>query len=73
MEYLGSDETSSYGVSWRVGGSSGLVDDSLFQHNFFGAYTFQAAHVIFENSTFRYNTFYGIDPHTIQHRPDDHP
>jgi parallel beta-helix repeat protein len=64
MEYLGSDETSSYGVSWRVGGTSGVVDDSLFQHNFFGVYTYEAAHVTFENSTFRYNTFYGIDPHT---------
>jgi parallel beta-helix repeat protein len=64
MEYLGSDETSGYGVSWRVDGSNGVVDDSLFQHNFFGVYTFQAAHVTFENSTFRHNVFYGIDPHT---------
>jgi peptidoglycan/LPS O-acetylase OafA/YrhL len=64
MEYLGSDETSSYGVSWRVAGTNGTVNDSIFQHNFFGAYTFQAKNVIFEHSVFRDNTFYGLDPHT---------
>jgi parallel beta-helix repeat protein len=64
MQYLGSDATSSYGVSWRVGGTSGVVDDSLFQHNFFGVYTFGAANVTFEDSTYRYNAFYGLDPHT---------
>jgi parallel beta-helix repeat protein len=64
FSYLGSDETSSYGVSWRVAGTNGTVDHSVFEHNFFGVYTFQAKNVVFENSTFAYNTFYGIDPHT---------
>jgi parallel beta-helix repeat protein len=63
MEYLGADETSSYGVTWH-GNTSGIAKDSTFQHNFFGAYTFETSHVTFEDSTFRHNVFYGIDPHT---------
>ena len=61
--YLGSDVTSSYGVSWRVGGTTGVVDHSIFEHNFFGAYTFGAKDIQFTNDIFRYNMYYGLDPH----------
>jgi parallel beta-helix repeat protein len=64
FSYLGSDVTSSYGVSWRVGHTDGVVNHSLFEHNFFGVYTYDADGVLFENSTYRDNVYYGLDPHT---------
>ena len=35
----------------------------MFQHNFFGVYTFEAANILFRNNVFRDNVFYGADPH----------
>jgi parallel beta-helix repeat protein len=63
MSYLGSDRTAAYGVSWRVGGSTGEVLDSTFAHNFFGVYTFEAADIVFRGNVFRDNILYGFDPH----------
>jgi parallel beta-helix repeat protein len=64
FRYLGSDVSSSYGVSWRQGGSTGTVTQSLFEHNFFGVYSYRAANILFEHNTFRRNVYYGMDPHT---------
>ena len=60
--YLGSDRASAYGVNWRrsTGGASG----SVFHHNFFGAYSYQAHDLVFRGNVFRDNQVYGLDPHT---------
>ncbi len=60
--YLGSDRASAYGVNWRR--STGGATDSVFHHNFFGAYTYQAHGLVFRGNRFRDNRFYGLDPHT---------
>ncbi|MEZ5260472.1 MAG: right-handed parallel beta-helix repeat-containing protein [Acidimicrobiales bacterium] len=67
FEYLGSDRSSAYGVSWRTGGSTGTVSDSTFQHNFFGMYSYEAADLVFTDNTFKDNVYYGVDPHDRSH------
>ena len=61
--YLGSDRASAYGVSWRLGGTTGTVTKSKFTNNFFGVYTYEADGVTFRESEFTDNVFYGADPH----------
>lgn len=62
FEYLGSDRTSSYGVVWRRG-TAGTVSDSVFEHNFFGMYTYETGGIRFERNIVANNIRYGIDPH----------
>lgn len=64
--YLGSDRSSAYGVNWRR--STGGATDSVFHHNFFGAYTYQAHGLVFRGNVFRDNDVYGLDPHTASTR-----
>jgi parallel beta-helix repeat protein len=61
--YLGSDRTGAYGVSFRKGGTTGEVTDSVFHDCFFGVYTYQARDLVFRRNVFRDNLFYGLDPH----------
>ena len=61
--FLGSDRTSAYGVSWRVGGTTGEVLRSRFHHCFFGIYTYEAKDMVFRHNVFSDNTYYGFDPH----------
>jgi parallel beta-helix repeat protein len=63
MAYLGSDRVGSYGVSWRLGGSTGEVTDSVFHHCFFGVYSYEAKDLVFRRNVFRDNLYYGLDPH----------
>lgn len=63
MSYLGSDRGSAYGVTWRLGSSTGEVLRSTFAHNFFGVYTYEAADLVFRGNVFRDNLLYGFDPH----------
>ncbi|MGH9000871.1 MAG: right-handed parallel beta-helix repeat-containing protein, partial [Acidimicrobiia bacterium] len=63
MAYLGSDRVGAYGVSWRQGGATGEVVDSVFHHCFFGVYTYEAADIVFRHNVFRDNIYYGFDPH----------
>ncbi len=63
MAYLGSDHVGSYGVSWRLGGATGEVTDSVFHHCFFGVYSYEAKDLVFRRNIFRDNLYYGLDPH----------
>ncbi len=63
MAYLGSDRVGSYGVSWRLAGSTGEVTDSAFHHCFFGVYSYEAKDLVFRRNVFRDNLYYGLDPH----------
>jgi parallel beta-helix repeat protein len=49
-------------VNWRR--STGGATDSVFHHNFFGAYSYQARGLVFRGNVFRDNKLYGLDPHT---------
>ncbi len=74
LSYLGSGDGESYGVSWRDTNSdtapdvlrrrvSGNATDSLFHHNYYGVYTYQAANMNFLRNKFYQNIEYGFDPH----------
>ncbi|HEY3240079.1 MAG TPA: right-handed parallel beta-helix repeat-containing protein [Acidimicrobiia bacterium] len=63
MAYLGSDHVGSYGVSWRLGGATGEVTDSVFHHCFFAVYSYEAKDLVFRRNVFRDNLYYGLDPH----------
>ena len=61
--YLGTDASRAYGVSWGHD-TGGQALRSVFHHNLFGAYTGRAVNVTFQDSVFRNNARYGLDPHT---------
>lgn len=74
LSYLGSGDGESYGVSWRDINASatpdvlrrrvtGQVLDSLFHHNYYGVYTYQASNMSFLRNKFYQNIEYGFDPH----------
>jgi parallel beta-helix repeat protein len=59
-----------YGVSWRIGTGSfgsnvatGWVENSTFEHNHIGAFTFGASGMMWRNNLFTANDVYGLDPH----------
>ncbi len=73
LGYLGFNGAESYGLSWKVLGSSpGLFDQvgvlgtivgSRIHHNYYGAYTWGADAMIWRNNEFDNNVTYGLDPH----------
>lgn len=59
-----------YGVSWRIGTgtfgqdiATGWVEDSTFEHNHIGAFTFGASGMMWQSNLFTANEVYGLDPH----------
>jgi nitrous oxidase accessory protein NosD len=59
-----------YGVAWRIGtgtfGSeiaTGWVENSTFEHNYIGAFTFGASGMMWLKNLFTDNHVYGLDPH----------
>lgn len=59
-----------YGMSWRISKGSlgmqittGWVEDNVFDHNHFGAYTFGASGMLWRQNMFAHNDVYGLDPH----------
>ncbi len=78
ISYLGSADGESYGVSWRDVNASaaptvllsrvtGQVRNSKFHHLYYGIYTFQASHMVFQGNEFYENIRYGFDPHDFTH------
>jgi parallel beta-helix repeat protein len=74
ISYLGSADGESYGVSWRDTNDAeapdvlqtrvtGEVVNSVFSHNYFGVYTYQASDMLFRGNKFHNNIGYGFDPH----------
>ena len=66
LEYLGFVTGSLSGVAWEGrpdDPSRGNVTGSIFQYNYFGAYTFEAIEMQWRMNTFAYNIGYGFDPH----------
>jgi hypothetical protein len=59
-----------YGVSWRIGSgtygqeiATGWVQNSTFEHNYIGAFTFGASGMMWQDNLFTANKVYGLDPH----------
>lgn len=78
ISYLGSADGESYGVAWRDVNDlstpdtlrtrvSGEVLNSVFSHNYYGIYTYQAQNMVFRGNTFHHNLGYGFDPHDYSH------
>lgn len=71
LAYLGYSAAEAYGVSWRVykggeggpEGVTGTIQGSKFHHNFYGAYTYSAAGMVWRENEFYENIGYGLDPH----------
>jgi parallel beta-helix repeat protein len=62
--YLGYDANESYGVAWRLEGTSGEASSSTFGYNFYGLYLYRAAGLKIRNNNVHHSIRYGIDPHT---------
>jgi parallel beta-helix repeat protein len=71
--YLGFFGAEAYGLSWKVLGiTPGIYDQvnvygnvvgSNIHHNYFGAYTYGADSMLWENNQIHDNVAYGLDPH----------
>jgi parallel beta-helix repeat protein len=70
MELLGYDRAERYGVSWRTAATSGTVDRSVFNGNFYGAYMHGIAAMRFTGSVVEQSLRYGLDPHSGSHNLD---
>lgn len=64
------DQGGVYGVAWRISNgtfgyniATGWVQDSTFEHNYIGAYTFGASGMMWQHNLFTANEVYGLDPH----------
>ncbi len=59
-----------YGISWRIRTGAygeqivtGWVENTNFDHNYIGAYTFGAQGMTWDGNRFQNNDLYGLDPH----------
>jgi len=59
-----------YGISWRISSGTygqqivtGWVQNSTFEHNYIGGFTFGASGMMWQGNLFTNNTVYGLDPH----------
>ncbi len=64
LSYLGYEANESYGVAWRLAGTSGAVINSHFGYDFYGLYAYEASNVVIQGSEVHHSVRYGIDPHT---------
>lgn len=68
LSYLGYDANESYGVAWRLSGTTGEIADSRFGYNFYGLYSYEASDLVIRNNEVHHSARYGIDPHTRSDR-----
>jgi parallel beta-helix repeat protein len=68
LRYLGYDGPESYGLAWRVRGTTGQIIDSYVSHNFYGVYSFDMDGLVIRGNEVHHNVMYGIDPHTRSNR-----
>lgn len=59
-----------YGVSWRtslgqlgIELTTGWIENTTFDHNYFGGYTFGTSGMVFRGNQFTNSDVYGLDPH----------
>ncbi|MCL5996357.1 MAG: right-handed parallel beta-helix repeat-containing protein [Chloroflexi bacterium] len=68
LSYLGYEANESYGVAWRMPGTSGEIINSKFGNNFYGLYFHEASDVVIRGNEVHHSVRYGIDPHTASNR-----
>lgn len=68
MSYLGYDAYESYGVAWRLVGTSGEILNSRLGYNYYGLYTYEVSDLVILDNEVHHSIQYGIDPHTRSHR-----
>lgn len=68
LSHLGYDANESYGVAWRLSGTTGLIANSRFGHNFYGLYSYEASDLVIRGNEIDHSQSYGIDPHTRANR-----
>lgn len=64
ISYLGYMADESYGLAWRLEGTSGELLDSRISNNFYGMYTYAVSNMHIRGNEVHHNVRYGIDPHT---------
>ncbi len=64
LRYLGYNADESYGLVWRVVGTSGEIINSHLAYNYFGLYTDEVSGLVIRGNRVYRNVLYGIDPHT---------
>lgn len=64
LRFLGSSTVESYGLSWRLAGTTGQITHSVVSHLHFGLYSAQVDGLKIQDNEFHDNTLYGVDPHT---------
>lgn len=77
IAYLGHDEETAYGISWKViaeagapnpgilgRGMTGIITGSKFHHNYIGVYVYGVGDMPVKNNEFYDNYSYGFDAHT---------
>ena len=64
------NEGGTYGFSYRISKgklgieiATGWVENSIFEYNHFGAYSFGASGIMWKDNVFAKNEVYGLDPH----------
>lgn len=62
--YLGFDADESFGLSWRMEGTTGELVDSCVAYNYYGMYSFEVEPgLVIRGNEVHHNVLYGIDPH----------
>jgi parallel beta-helix repeat protein len=64
LRYLGYGEAESYGLAWRLAGTTGSITGSIVSHTYYGLYSHQVTGLVVRDNEFHDNVLYGIDPHT---------
>jgi len=64
LSYLGYPASESYGVAWRLAGTSGETLNSTFGYNYYGLYSYEASGLVIRGNEVHHSAKYGIDPHT---------
>jgi parallel beta-helix repeat protein len=64
IRYLGYDGPESYGLAWRLKGTSGQLIDSAVSYNFYGVYSYEVDDLVLRGNQVHHNIMYGLDPHT---------
>lgn len=64
LSYLGYAAGESYGVAWRLAGTSGELLNSTFGYNYYGLYSYEASGLVIRGNEVHHSIKYGIDPHT---------
>lgn len=68
LRHLGYAADESYGVAFRLEGTSGLVIDSQLAYNYYGLYTYEVSDLVIRRNEVHHSVLYGIDPHTDSNR-----